>query len=73
MAKSKKSNKTASMIGDPMSDEWQVRDDVDRLMRADEVHSDAKRLSRAHDRISSVASRIGKKKQGRSSGRSGGR
>ncbi len=71
MAKKKHSD---SAIASPMpDDEWQAREDVDRLMRADEVHSDPKRLARAHARISGVAERIGKKHHGRSRGRSGGR
>jgi hypothetical protein len=75
MAKSKKksdSGQVASMPF-PSDEEYQTRDDVDRLMRADEVHSDAGRLSRAHARISGVAERLSKKKTGRSGGRSGGR
>lgn len=75
MAKSKKKNHSSPMaaLAMPSDEEYQTRDDVDRLMRADEVHSDPKRLSRAHSRISGVAERLSKKKHGRHSGRSGGR
>ncbi len=74
MAKSKKKH-TDSMMASPMMDEeYQTRDDVDRLMRADEVHSDPHRLSRAHARIRGVSDRLSpKKKHGRHGGRSGGR
>lgn len=54
-------------------DEWQTRDDVDKLMRADEVHSDPKRLTKAQGRIQSVAARLKPKKAARMTGRSSGR
>lgn len=74
MAKSKKKSNSPMVASTPFSDdEYQTRDDVDRLMRADEVHSDPKRLARAHERITRVASRIPTRKHGRSHGRSGGR
>ncbi len=73
MAKSKKSSAPQVATAFPSDEEYQTRDDVDRLMRADEVHSDSGRLSRATDRISSVSERLSKKKTGRSAGRSGGR
>lgn len=72
MAKSKSSNSPCG-IAFPSDEEYQTRDDVDRLMRADEVHSDPKRLSRATARITGVADRISKKKSGRSNGRGSGR
>jgi hypothetical protein len=75
MAKSKKKSDPglASPMPFPSDEEYQTRDDVDRLMRADEVHSDPDRLKRAHSRISGVAERLSKKKHGRPHGRSGGR
>ncbi len=73
MAKAKKSEPQA-MAGPMDNDEWQAREDVDRLMRADEVHADPKRLERAHTRITGVAERIAShKKSRRSKGRSSGR
>lgn len=57
---------------DPGSDEWQTRDDVQTLMRADEVHADHKRHKRAVGRLASTLHRI-TKKPGRSGGRSSGR
>lgn len=73
MAKSKKSTMEVAPSAFPSDEEYQTRDDVDRLMRADEVHSDPKRFKRAHGRISGVASRLAKRGSGRSGGRSGGR
>jgi ribosomal protein L19E len=72
MAKLK--GQAASPMIDPDHDEWQTRDDVQNLMRTDEIHSDPKRVKRAVDRLQSTAQRFGgKKKAGRSVGRSAGR
>jgi hypothetical protein len=76
MAKKSKNTDGPSMLASspfPGNDEYQTREDVDRLMRADEVHSDKGRFKRAHARISGVAERLKKRHEGRSSGRSGGR
>lgn len=73
MRKSKKKNTDSMQAFPGMDEDYQTRDDVDRLMRADEVHTDPDRLSRAHGRISGLASRLPKKKHGRHHGRSGGR
>jgi hypothetical protein len=65
-----------SEIGTAMpfeAEDYQTREDVDRLMRADEVHSDAGRFKRAHSRISGVAHRLAKRHASRRGGRSGGR
>lgn len=53
-------------------DEWRNREDVDRLLRADEVHADPKRLKRAVARIEGTAKRL-TKKFGRSGTRSSSR
>lgn len=71
MAKSKAIPMSPMM--DPDHDEYQTRDDVNTLMRADEIHSDGKRHKRALSRMSSTLSRNSGKKQSRSRGRSGGR
>lgn len=58
---------------DKEHDEYQTRDDVERLMRADEVHADPKRLKRAAERIHRTSQRLTKKKGGRSGTRSSSR
>lgn len=64
---------TAAMAAmDKDHDEWQGREDVDRLLRADEVHQDKDRHKRAVGRLTGVVNRLTKKSK-RSSGRSGGR
>ena len=55
-----------------VSDEWETRDDVERLMRADEVCADKGRYKRAVGRLGGTLKRL-TKKSGRSAGRSGGR
>jgi hypothetical protein len=72
MAKSKRKSKgmMAAMPSDNDGDEWQTRDDVNTLMRADEVHADSKRHKRAVSRLSGTLSRITGKNAGRSQGRS---
>lgn len=73
MAKSKGAE-VASPMMDPDHDEWQTRDDVQNLMRTDEIHSDPKRLTKAVSRLHSTAARFGgKKKASRHSGRNAGR
>jgi hypothetical protein len=68
-----KSKEVASPMMDPDHDEYQTRDDVNTLMRADEVHADPKRHKRALSRLSGTLQRMTGKKPGRSSGRSSGR
>lgn len=65
-----KDSATASV--DQEQSKWQTREDVDTLLRADEVCTDPKRYSRAVSKLSGTVSRLQKKK-GRSSGRSGSR
>lgn len=73
-------SKAISMMGGPSEDDYQTRDDVDKLMRADEVHQDAGRHAKAVGRITGMAARLTgevpkltPRKSRRSSGRSGGR
>lgn len=66
-----KANQTSSPA-EPSMDEYQTREDVDRLMRADEVHQDKDRHKRAVGRLSSTLKRL-TKKHGRGRGRSSGR
>ena len=74
MAKSKsKSAEVASPMMDSDHDEWQARDDVQTLMRADEVHADKSRHKRAVSRLSGTLHRLTGKKHGRSGGRSSSR
>lgn len=67
MAKSK-AQAAGPMMDD--QDDWQTRDDVNTLMRADEVHADPKRHKRAITRLSGTLSRVTGKKTGRGGGRS---
>lgn len=61
------------MVGSPMmEDDWQKRDDVNKLMSAEEVQSDPHRLKRAVGHMKSIVDRHSKKKSrhgGRSSSR----
>jgi ribosomal protein L19E len=68
----KKGNVAMPSSLDPDHDEWQTRDDVQNLMRTDEIHADPKRLGRAVGRLHSTANRFAKK-SGRRPGRSAGR
>lgn len=64
--------KSAEVASPSMPDEWESREDVDRLLRADEVHQDPKRAKRAIGRLTGVVNRLAKK-HGRSKGRSASR
>jgi RNA-binding protein YlmH len=64
-----KSKAVAMPMMDPDHDEYQTRDDVQQMMRMDEIHSNPKRLSRAVKRLHSTAARYSKKSAGRRSGR----
>lgn len=67
MAKSKNPAEAQMM---KTEEEYRLRDDVDKLMRADEVCQDPKRYRQAVSRLTGTVKRLTGKKYGRSSGRS---
>lgn len=69
MAKSKATQGAGPMM-DNDADDYQTRDDVNTLMRADEVHADPKRHKRAINRLSGTLARVTGKKTSRGGGRS---
>lgn len=62
MKKKGSSKSEAGMVGPPMEDDWQKRDDVHKLMSAEEVQSDPHRLKRAVGHMKAIVDRHTKKK-----------